>query len=46
MSAPAGGRLPIKAVIFDIGGILEPPFHYGDFEDFSRELARLVEPRA
>ena len=41
MSMPAGARPPIKAVIFDIGGILEPPF-----EGFSRELARLVEPGA
>ena len=26
MSVPAGPRAPIRAVIFDVGGILEPPF--------------------
>ena len=44
MSVPAGARAPIKAVIFDIGGILEPPFDDVLFADLAGMLG-MPEPR-
>jgi putative hydrolase of the HAD superfamily len=41
---PAGGRRPVKAVIFDIGGIVEPPFDDILFPDLARMLG-MPEPR-
>lgn len=38
MSIPAGAGGPIKAVIFDIGGILEPPFDHVLFPELARML--------
>lgn len=36
---PAPSDRPVKAVIFDIGGIVEP-----SFEGFSKQLAGLIGP--
>ena len=44
MSMPAGGRRPVKAVIFDIGGIVEPPFDDVLFPELARMLG-MPEPQ-
>ena len=44
MSMPAAAHAPIKAVIFDIGGILEPPFDDVLFADLAGMLG-MPEPR-
>ena len=44
MSVPPGGRLQVKAVIFDIGGILEPPFDDILFPELAGMLG-VPEPR-
>jgi putative hydrolase of the HAD superfamily len=44
VSMPAAARAPIKAVIFDIGGILEPPFDDVLFADLAGMLG-MPEPR-
>ena len=46
MSSPAGASAvtPIKAVIFDMGGILEPPFDDALLPDLARMLG-IPEPQ-